>query len=213
MKMVFRWVALAAVVFGASVSFAGITEWCSVVQTTDNFKVNTYAVMTNEDYTKLVKTLWDRNLVLTRAIQLARSEWTKSDDTKDKVFPVTVTCKAEAKRLKTFPDTDQAAAYVSMLEAKDAAKAETKGTTTYLEKRIAILTDELENPPDFYPTSEEEWVRMRKEELAILLQKKSERDAVERLKEEMAEKAKTLIESYIVTLVNAPTAQTSPIML
>jgi hypothetical protein len=192
------------------VLLAGIDDWFSVVRVKNNYRQSSFAVMTNEEYTKMTKTLWDRNRVLGQALRLARDEWAKADDTKDKVFPVNITCKAEVKRIKTFPDVDQANAHATLLEEKEAASLAKKKSTTYLEKRIAILEFELDNRAQVVPSG---WVNVRRDELAILLKERAERQAKDRLIKELEDQANGFIEDHIVTLLNADPKQTGPLLL
>jgi len=181
---------------------AGVTEWYSVVEIKDNFKAASFAVVTNEEYTKLTKEVWVRNRVLTQAIRLTRDEWTKSEETKDKVYPVAITCKAEVKRIKTFPEIEKAKTHAALLSEELAAKEDGKRPTTYIEKRIKILEDELENQPKAFSEADVgSWVSSRKNELDLMLKEYAERQEKDRVVKEMEDKAKSLISSYIEALV------------
>jgi len=190
---------------------AQITQWVSVVEVTDNFRNISYAVMSNEEYTEVAKRTWSRNLVLTKAVRMARDEWIKAEETKDKVFPSSIVVKAEVKRLKTFPDRVQAEAFISELQAKnEEASGSDKKSTSILEKRIKALRDELENPPFGARRAPANWKKAREEELAIWLKELAVRQEKERAVEALQGTAKSLIEAKTDSLAATPSEAAVP---
>ena len=187
------------------VAVAGISDWVSVVRVTSNYGEVSFEVLSNADYTARTKEAWSRNRVLTQASRLARDEWLKDEETKDEAFPGSVACKAELKRLKTFPDTTQADAYAAkMAEVWEAKQRELKATS-YLEKRMKVLKDEIENAADWM-REKEGWLERREDEIATLQVELSEREARDREREALADQAKDMIEEHIAALV-APTVK------
>jgi hypothetical protein len=184
------------------IAIAGITDWMSVVRVTSNFREVTFEVLANADYTARSKEAWNRNRVLTQATRLARDEWLKDEETKDKTFPASVACKAELKRLKTFPDATEAEAYATKMADKEEARGHESKATTYLEKRIKILQDELDNASDI-ALDRGDWTAQHKAEISILQIELSERLAKDRERQDLAEQAKEMIEAHIDTLVAA----------
>jgi len=181
---------------------AGIDEWVSVCQVTDNFQTTTYQVLSNEEYTKLTKDIWHRNRLLTQAVRLARDEWIKAEGTKDKVYPVNITCKAEVKRLKTFPDAEKAKAHVAFLEEEDAKKAEVSKPKTYLGQKMEALEDEITRALTLPQTgARKRFIEDRKKEIAVLREELAERQAKERELEAIANEAKALIAAELDKLV------------
>jgi len=189
----------------SGVAVAGISDWVSVVRVTSNYGEVSFEVLSNADYTARTKEAWSRNRVLTQASRLARDEWLKDEETKDEAFPGSVACKAELKRLKTFPDTTQADAYAAkMAEVWEAKQRELKATS-YLEKRMKVLKDEIENAADWM-REKEGWLERREDEIATLQVELSEREARDREREALADQAKDMIEEHIAALV-APTVK------
>ena len=161
------------------VAVAGISDWVSVVRVTSNYGEVSFEVLSNADYTARTKEAWSRNRVLTQASRLARDEWLKDEETKDEAFPGSVACKAELKRLKTFPDTTQADAYAAkMAEVWEAKQKELKATS-YLEKRMKVLKEEIENAADWM-LEKDGWLERREDEIATLQVELSERQARDR---------------------------------
>jgi hypothetical protein len=189
-------------VFWGGIIWGGIEEWVSVVQVTDNFKQNTYQILTNERYTQLTKDLWHRNRNLEKAIRMARDEWQKAEGTKDKVYPVNITCKAEVKRLKTFPDEEKAKEYIAYLEAEDAKKAEVAAPKTYLGRKIEALEDEINRALKLQMTGErKKFIEDRKKEIAVLREELAERKAKEAELKAIEGQAQSLIAAKIDALI------------
>ncbi len=189
------------------IAWAGIDDWVSVVRVTDNFKQSTYQVMTNQEYTQLTKDIWHRNRHLTKAIRLAGAEWKTADGTKDKVYPVNITCKSEAKRLKTFPDAEKAKEHVSFLEAEDAKKDEVGKPKSYLGQKKEALEDEIERAITLPMTgARKKFIEDRKKEIRVLEEELAERRAKERELEAIKNQAQSLIAAHLDKLVQESAA-------
>jgi hypothetical protein len=200
---------IGVLVFLPLIAIAGISDWVSVVRVTSNFREVTFEVLANADYTARTKEAWSRNRVLTQATRLARDEWIKAEDTKAKTFPASVTSKAELKRLKTFPDATEAEAYSAKMAEEEEARNKESKATSYLEKKVKILQDEIDNASDSN-LEEPNWIERREADIATLQVKISERRAMDQERQDLAEEAKGTIEAHIDSLVAAPEPAPEP---
>ena len=89
-----------------------------------------------------------------------------------------------------------------MAEEEEARNKESKATS-YLEKRMKVVQDEIDNASDF-TLEGTGWIERREDEIATLQVKISERRAMDQERQDLAEEAKGMIEAHIADLVPAP---------